>query len=58
LRDAGDAGMRRSEFCRKTQFMELRQRDALIQALVESGQIELTSRQTVGRPTVWLRALT
>jgi hypothetical protein len=37
--------------------MELRQRDALIQALVESGQIELTSKQTVGRPTVWLRAL-
>jgi len=57
LRDAGAQGMRRTEFCRKTQFMELRQRDALIQALVESGQIELTSKQTVGRPTVWLRAL-
>jgi hypothetical protein len=57
LRDAGAQGMRRTEFCRKTQFMDLRQRDALIQALVESGQVALDTKQALGRPGVWLRAL-
>jgi len=55
LREAGSAGMSRTEFCRKTQFMDLRQRSALLIALQDSEQLVMECRPGARRPTVWLR---
>ncbi len=57
LRDAGKAGMTKSEFTRRTQFMDHRQRDGVLRTLNEAGLIEATTFQNKGRPTQMLKAI-
>ena len=57
LRDAGKAGMSKSEFTRRTQFMDHRQRDGVLRTLSEAGLIEATTLQNKGRPTQMLKVL-
>ncbi|MEY2781400.1 MAG: hypothetical protein RL307_1104, partial [Pseudomonadota bacterium] len=57
LRDAGMAGMSKSDFTRRTQFMDHRQRDGVLRTLTEAGLIEATTLQSKGRPTQILKAL-
>ena len=46
LREAGEAGMTRSEFTRRTQFMDHRQREGVLRTLTEAHLIEQEARQT------------
>jgi hypothetical protein len=48
LRDAGQAGMSRSEFTRRTQFMDHRQREGVLRTLAEAGLIETVMLQSKG----------
>ena len=57
LRDAGKAGMSKSEFTRRTQFMDHRQRDGVLRTLNEAGLIEATTLQNKGRPTQMLKVI-
>lgn len=57
LRDAGQAGMSRSEFTRRTQFMDHRQRDGVLRTLAEARLIETTMLQSKGRPAQWIKVL-
>jgi hypothetical protein len=57
LRDAGAEGMYRSEFTRRTQFMDNRQRDGVLKTLAEAGLIESLMIQRTGRPAQLLRAV-
>ena len=57
LREAGEAGMTRSEFTRRTQFMDHRQREGVLRTLTEAHLIEQEARQTRGRPTQWIKVL-
>ena len=49
IQGAGDAGLSRNEITRRTQFLERRQREDILQALVEAGQVELGIETTAGR---------
>jgi Primase C terminal 2 (PriCT-2)/Protein of unknown function (DUF3987) len=49
IQGAGDAGLSRNEITRRTQFLERRQREDILQALVEAGQVELSIETTAGR---------
>ena len=49
IRAAGQQGIRRRDLTRKTQFLDLRVRQEVLQTLVESEQIICVSRQTRGR---------
>jgi hypothetical protein len=57
LRDAGKTGMTKTEFTRRTQFMDHRQRDGVLRTLSEAGLIEATTLQNKGRPTQMLKVL-
>lgn len=57
LRDAGQAGMSRSEFTRRTQFMDHRQREGVLRTLAEAGLIETVMLQSKGRPAQWIKVL-
>lgn len=57
LRDAGKAGMSKSEFTRRTQFMDHRQRDGVLRTLNEAGLIEATTLQNKGRPTQMFKVI-
>jgi hypothetical protein len=57
LRDAGQAGMSKSEFTRRTQFMDHRQRDGVLRTLAEARLVESLLLQAKGRPTQWLKVL-
>lgn len=57
LRDAGLAGMSKSDFTRRTQFMDHRQRDGVLRTLAEAGLIETTTLQSRGRPAQWIKVL-
>lgn len=57
LRDAGQAGMSRSEFTRCTQFMDHRQREGVLRTLAEAGLIETVMLQSKGRPAQWIKVL-
>lgn len=57
VRDAGLAGMSKSDFTRRTQFMDHRQRDGVLRTLVEAGLAETKMFQSKGRPTLWIKAL-
>jgi hypothetical protein len=57
LRDAGKAGMSKSEFTRRTQFMDHRQRDGVLRTLNEAGLIEATTLQNKGRPTQMIKVI-
>ncbi len=58
LRDAGDAGMLRSEFTRRTQFMDSRQRDGVLQTLMEAGLVVVEHVASPGRTAQRFRAVT
>jgi len=49
IQGAGGAGLTRNEITRRTQFLERRQREDILQALVEAGQVELGIETTAGR---------
>ena len=55
LRGAGDCGMSKSEFTRRTQFMDHRQRDSVLHTLTEAGMIESVVVQNRGRPAQWFK---
>ncbi|MFZ1413008.1 MAG: PriCT-2 domain-containing protein [Defluviicoccus sp.] len=55
IRNAGDGGLTKSELIRRTQFLDKRQRDDLIGALVESGQLGTALRPTSTKPVMVLR---
>ena len=57
LRDAGQAGMSKSEFTRRTQFMDHRSRDGVLRTLAEAGLIETVMLQNKGRPSQWIKVL-
>jgi hypothetical protein len=56
IQGAGGAGLSRNEITRRTQFLERRQREDILQALVEAGQIELGIETTAGRQAAIYRA--
>ena len=49
IRNAGAKGIRRRDLTRKTQFLDLRVRQEILQTLIESEQITSVSTQTKGR---------
>lgn len=49
LQAAGPAGMAKSDFTRRTQFMEARQRDNVLRTLVDAGLIEIEPFKTGNR---------
>jgi len=55
LGDAGPAGMPRSEFTRRTQFMDHHQREGVLRTLAEAKLIETTVLQAKGRPSQWIK---
>ncbi len=57
LRDAGMAGMSKSDFTRRTQFMDHRQRDGVLRTLAEAGLVEMIALQSKGRPAQWIKVL-
>ena len=57
LRDVGGSGMSKSEFTRRTQFMDHRQRDGVLRTLSDARLIEMSAMPTGGRPTQWLKLL-
>lgn len=57
LQAAGGAGMTKREFTRRTQFMDLRQRDSVLRTLEDADLITVEMRQAKGRPAQWIKAL-
>jgi hypothetical protein len=58
LRGAGASGMGRADFTRRTQFMDKRQREAVIETLVDAQLVEVTHvANKLGRPAQWFRGL-
>jgi len=57
LRDAGAAGMSKSDFTRRTQFMDHRQREGVLHTLTEARLIETAMLQSKGRPAQWIKVL-
>ena len=55
LRDAGAAGLSKSDFTRRTQFLDHRQRDGVLRTLSEAGLIAMEVAHTGGRPSVTIR---
>ena len=49
IQDAGKCGLSRNEITRRTQFLERKQREDILGALVEAGQVELDIETTAGR---------
>jgi hypothetical protein len=56
IQGAGERGLTKSELTRRTQFLELRQREEILLALTESGQIELGQRLSDTKPATVFRA--
>ena len=57
LKNNGANGMAKSEFTRKTQFIDHRQRDSVLRTLIDSGLIEVSILQNKGRPTSWIKCI-
>lgn len=55
LRAAGSAGLSKSEFTRRTQFMDHRQREGVLQTLTEARLVEAVLLQGRGRPGTRIR---
>ncbi|NVO05709.1 MAG: hypothetical protein HXX19_07115 [Rhodoferax sp.] len=55
LRDAGAKGMSKSEFTRRTQFMDHRQRDGVLRTLSDARLVDVSAVPTGGRPTQWIK---
>jgi hypothetical protein len=49
IQGAGNRGLSRNEITRRTQFLERKQREDILGALVEAGQVELAIETTAGR---------
>jgi hypothetical protein len=57
IQSAGPVGLSRNDITRRTQFLERRQREDILSALVEGGELELEIRQTERRPAAVYRAV-
>jgi hypothetical protein len=57
IQGAGDRGLSRNEITRRTQFLERKQREDILGALVEGGDVELEIRGTERRPAAVYRAV-
>ncbi len=57
LQESGALGLSKRDFTRRTQFMDLHQRDSVLRTLVDAGFIALEQRQTAGRTGQWIRYL-
>ena len=55
LRDGETAGMSKSEFTRRTQFMDHRQRDGVLRTLTDAHLVEVFAKPTGGRPSQWIK---
>ncbi len=55
LRDGDAAGMSKSEFTRRTQFMDHRQRDGVLRTLTDAHLVEMFAKPTGGRPSQWVK---
>ena len=55
LRDGDAAGMSKSEFTRRTQFMDHRQRDGVLRTLTDAHLVEVFAKPTGGRPSQWVK---
>ena len=55
LQSAGLEGMTKREFTRRTQYMDLHQRDSILKTLVEADLVVLEMRQARGRPAQVLK---
>jgi hypothetical protein len=55
--NAGPAGLCRNDITRRTQFLERKQREDILSALVEGGELELEIRQTERRSAAVYRAV-
>lgn len=55
VRDAGSAGLSKSDFTRRTQFMDHRQRDGVLRTLAEAQLLEVSTIPTSGRSSQWIR---
>jgi hypothetical protein len=56
LRDAGASGMPRSEFTRRTQFMDHHQREGVLRTLADAKLVDLVMLQSAGRPAQLIKA--
>jgi hypothetical protein len=57
IQGAGERGLSRNEITRRTQFLERKQREDILSALVEGGDVELEIRGTERRPAAVYRAV-
>lgn len=57
LQEVGVAGMTRSEFTRRTQFMDARQRDGVVRTLLDAQLIEMATVQGSRRAISMIKAL-
>lgn len=57
LKEAGPQGMTKREFTRRTQFMDLHQRDNVLKTLAEADLISIEMRQARGRPAQLIKTL-
>ena len=57
LKEAGPGGMTKNDFTRRTQFMDLRQRESVLKTLADAELIAMEMRQAKGRPAQWILAL-
>lgn len=57
LQEAGTAGLSKRDFTRRTQFMDLHQRDNVLTTLVDAGFVAIELRLTKGRPGQWIHYL-
>jgi hypothetical protein len=57
IQGAGQRGLSRNDITRRTQFLERKQREDILGALVEGGDVELEIRQTERRPAALYRAV-
>jgi len=57
LKEAGPAGMTKREFTRRTQFMDLHQRDSVLKTLLDADLISIEMRQARGRPAQRIKAI-
>jgi len=55
IQNAGERGLTRNEITRRTQFLERKQREDILGALVEAGQIEPGIETTAGRQAATYR---
>ena len=55
IRGGGEQGFSKSELIRRTQFLDKRQCDDIVEVLVNSGQIGTAMRATATKPVMVLR---